>query len=221
MERRLGQFYNRYSPQDYMESNSMQFANNNYKNVYTPSANEQLSVKQENDIEYEEIVKYITVSSRDRDTTTYPSVSRYVVQFATEVKNITSIELIQAMIPDKNNVLEEPYLLLKIEELEDVMISNDRHVSDSFAILQLAAPTTPGGFIMIDKRIHEHTVKYYRTPKASLNRMTITITDAYGTQFDFGSDSPDPPIKNLQNTFVFRVVTLEKKMNKLNQRTVY
>ena len=112
-------------------------------------------------------------------------------------------------------------MLLKIEELEDVMISNDRHISDSFAILQLAQPTTPGGFIMIDKRIHENTVKYFRAPKASLNKMTVSVTDAYGTPFDFGSDSPSPPIKSLQNTFVFKVIILEKKRNVLEHRNVF
>jgi hypothetical protein len=178
-------------------------------------------VQQENNIEYEEVVKYFTISSKDRDVSIYPNVSRYSVNLETEIKNIISIELIQAMIPDKNDVLEEPYLLLKIDELDEVMMSNDRHISDAFAILQLASPTTPGGFIMIDKRIHEQTIKFFRTPKASLNKLTVTITDAYGTPFDFGADTPSPPVKALQNTFVFRVILLEKKRNMLEHRNVY
>lgn len=218
---RIGEHYNRYSKPNYIESNLRRYENNSFNNVYNPAYNQALSVQQENKIEYEEVVKYLTISSKDRDVNIYPTVSRYSVNFQSELKNIVSIELIQGMIPDKNDVLDEPYLLLKIEELEDVMISNDRNISDSFAILQLAAPTTTGGFIMIDKRIHEHTVKYFRTPKASLNKMTVTITDAYGTPFDFGTDSPDPPIKNLQNTFVFRVVILEKKRSILEHRNVY
>ena len=218
---RLGEHYNRYSRPNYLESNIRNYESNSYSNAYNPTFNQQLSVQQESKVEYEEVVKYITISSKDRDVDIYPSVSRYSVAFNTELKNIISIELVQAMIPDKNDVLEEPYLLLKIEELEDVMISNDRNISDSFAILQLAPPTTTGGFIMIDKRIHENTVKYFRIPKASLNKMTVTISDAYGTPFDFGSDSPSPPIKALQNTFVFRVVILEKKRNVLEHRNVF
>lgn len=218
---RLGEHYRRYSNLNYLESNAKKYENNNYNNAYTPSFNQPLSVQQENNIEYEEVVKYLTISSKDRDVNIYPNVSRYSISLQTELKNLVSIELIQAIIPDKNDVLDEPYLLLKIEELEDVMISNDRNVSDSFAILQLATPTTTGGFIMIDKRIHENTIKYFRTPKASLNKLTVTITDAYGTPFNFGSDSPDPPVKNLQNTFVFKVVILEKKRNVLEHRNVY
>lgn len=218
---RLGEHYNRYTRPNYLESNLKKYDNNTYTNVYNPNYNQPLSVQQEEKIEYEEVVKYLTISSKDRDVTIYPNVSRYSINLNTELKNIVSIELIQAMIPDKNSVLEEPYLLLKIDELDEVMISNDRNISDSFAMLQLAAPTTTGGFIMIDKRIHEHTVKYFRTPKASLNKLTVTITDAYGTPFNFGEDTPDPPIKNLQNTFVFRVIILEKKRSLLEHRNVY
>jgi hypothetical protein len=221
MENRLGEYYKRYTPQNYLESNSEKFSQNRYSNVYQPSANAQLSVQQEPKIEYEVVTKYVTISSKDRDTSIYPSVSRYVVNFPTEIRNIISVELIQGMIPDKNSVLEEPYLLLKIDELDEVMVSSDRNISDAFAILQLACPTTPGGFIMVDRRIHEHTIKYYRIPKAALTKMTVTITDAYGTPFDFGNDSPDPPVKVLQNTFVFKISTLEKKIDQLNNRSVY
>lgn len=218
---RLGEHYMRYTRPNYLESNSRVYDNNSYTNVYNSSYNQPLSVQQENKIEYEEVVKYLTISSKDRDVNIYPTPSRYSINLQNEIKNIVSIELIQAIIPDKNSVLTEPYLLLKIDELDEVMMSNDRNISDSFAILQLAPPTTSGGFIMIDKRIHEHTVKYFRTPKASLNKLTITVTDAYGTPFDFGTDAPEPPVKNLQNTFVFRVIVLEKKRNVLEHRNVY
>jgi hypothetical protein len=218
---RLGEHYNRYNPSNYLQSNIRTYDNNSYTNAYSSSYNKPLSVQQETQIEYEEVVKYISISSKDRDVNIYPSVSRYSINFHTELKNIISIELVQGMIPDKNNVLDEPYLLLKIDELDEVVISNDRNISDSFAILQLAEPTKTGGFIMIDKRIHEHTIKYFRTPKAALNKMTVTITDAYGTPFNFGNDSPDPPVKNLQNTFVFRAVVLEKKRNVLEHRNVF
>jgi hypothetical protein len=194
---------------------------NNFQNVYTPQFNEQYSVKQEKDIRYEEVYYYLAVSSKDRNTTDYPDVNKYTINLPKEYKNISSIELIQAIIPDQNQVTKEPYLLLKIDELEDVMASTDRNISDAFAILQLAPPTTsPHGFIQIDKRIHENTVKYYRIPKASLTRMTISITDYLGALFDFGNDST-PIDKKLQNTFVFKITCLEKTRSELNHRNVF
>lgn len=215
MSRRLGEHYKRYDNRPISEYNSNNFYDNNVNSAYTSDG---LSVKQEAKIEYTRIENYLSVSSRERNTTSYPNVNRYTITLAKELRNISEIELIQCIIPNTNNVTNQPYLLLKIEELEDVMISNDRNISDAFAILQMATPV--GSFIPMDKRIHENTVKTFLTPKASLSKLSITITDPFGTPFDFGTDST--PINNLlQNTFVFRVVTVEKSRAELNHRNVY
>jgi hypothetical protein len=219
---RLGSHYNRYAPQTFTEANGHEFRNNNYGDVYQPHANEQLSVtNNEANIEYTKVCNYVTVSSRDRNVSRHPDVSHYTVQFPSELRNVHSIQLIQAIIPDKNNVTLEPYLLLKIDEIEDVMMAQDKNVSDSFAILQLAPATVPGSFIQLDKRIHEHTIKVYKTPKAGLTQLTINVLDVDGNRFDFGCDPSDPLNKSTQNTFVFRVVCLEKKRTALSQRNVF
>ena len=86
-------------------------------------------------------------------------------------------------------------------------------------MLQLASPTTTGGFIQIDKRIHENTIKYFRTPKASLSKMTISITRFNGELFDFGVETGLDI--GVNNTFVFKIVCFEKAVNTLNHRNVY
>lgn len=216
---RLGAHYNRYDSPAFLPASSFVFNRNDIAQAFS-NDNIGLSVTSEPNIQYETMTHYLVVSSRDRDVSVYPSVSQYTIHLQNEFKNITSMELIQAIIPDKNSVSAEPYLLLKIEELEEVMASNDRNISDSFAILQMASPTTTGGFIQIDKRIHENVVAYFPTPKSALSKLTIRITDLSGTLFDFGNDSP-APLKSLQNTFVFKIETLEKKRNVLNHRNVF
>lgn len=216
---RLGAHYNRYDPPAFVPLSSFVFNRNDISQAFA-NDNIGLSVSSEPNIEYETVTHYLVVSSRDRDVSVYPSVSQYTIHLQNEFKNITSMELIQAIIPDKNSVTSEPYLLLKIEELEEVMSSNDRNVSDAFAILQLAAPITTGGFIHVDKRIHENVVAYFSTPKSTLSKLTVKITDLNGTPFNFGNDSP-PPLKSLQNTFVFKIETLEKKRSVLNHRNVF
>lgn len=218
---RLGEHYNRYSENIFLESNRNQFSNQNYDLVYTKDSNSQYSVSQEPDLQYEKKVHYLSISSKDRDVVAYPNVNHYSVKFPNEFKNIHSIELVQAIIPDQNDVQDEPYLLLKIDEIQDVMVSNDKNISNSFAILQLAAPPKANTFIQIDRRIHEYTVKCYDTPKAYLSKMTITILNSSGIPFDFGTDTPSPPNKTYQNTFIFKIVTLEKRRNVLNHRNVY
>jgi hypothetical protein len=218
---RLGAHYNRYDPPAFVPASSVRFNGNDYTTAFSNDPDKVgFSVSQEPNIEYETITHYLVVSSRDRDTTAYPSPSQYTIHLQNDFKNITSMELIQATIPDKNSVTAEPYLLLKIDELEEVMHSNDRNMSDAFAILQMAPPVTTGGFIHIDKRIHENVVAYFGTPKSSLSKLSINITDLAGTSFNFGNDSP-APLKALQNTFVFKIETLEKKRNVLNHRNVF
>lgn len=221
MSDRLSEHYNRYSNSNFSEYNYNQFNQQNYNQVYNTDSNTPYSISQEPDIEYDQHVHYLTISSKDRDVTAYPNVNQYVVNFPNEFKNIYSIELIQAIIPDQNNVQNEPYLLLKIDEIQDVMVSNDKNIANSFAILQLAPPTKANTFIQIDRRIHEYTVKYYHTPKAYLSKMSVTILGSDGIPFNFGTDTPSPPNKTYQNTFIFKIVTLEKKRKVLNHRNVY
>jgi hypothetical protein len=192
---------------------------NDYKKAYSQEHNNSLSVVQESGIEYEKKCNYLVISSKDRDITNYPKSNHYVVNLENEYKNISSVTLVQAIIPDKNNVTNEPYLLLKINELDNVMDSNDRNISDAFAIIQLTPPTVSGTFIQNDSRIHESTVLHYKTHKASLSKITISITDAEGLPFDFGGDSSTA--KAYQNTFVFKIVTVEKNRKVLQNRNVY
>jgi hypothetical protein len=214
---------NRYSRQFTSDWSTNNWNTNNYNDVYSDSYNTKHSLSNESNVEYEENTHYVSVSSKDRDRSIYPSVSNYIIDLPNEFKNIYSIELIQAIIPAKNNADEEPYLLLNIGEISDVVLSNDKNISDSFAILQPNTPIKAGGFMQIDKRIHENTVKYYKTPKANLSRMTIKILDSLGDVFNFGTDTVPPNVfdKTLQNTFIFKIITLEKRRKELNHRNVF
>ncbi len=209
----------RYTVPTVSESNFKDFEKNNYQTVFDKEKKNGLSIQQEPTIEYNKIEYYLTISSKDRDIVNYPSCSNYITHLAKEFKNIHSIELIQCIIPDKNNVLHEPFLLLKIQELEDVMISNDIHMSNAFAILQLTSAVSTGYFINTNHHVHENTVKYFITPKHSLNKMTVSITDTDGNIFDFGGSGSTS--KEYQNTFIFRIICLEKSTNVLQHRNVY
>jgi len=223
MSNRLGEHYERYSRNNYSQSNTNDWTTNNYNDVYSDSYNTKYSLSNESNVEYEENTHYLSISSKDRDRNIYPNVNNYTIELPNEFKNIYSVELIQAIIPATNDADEEPYLLLNISEISDVVLSNDKNISDSFAILQPTIPTKAGGFMQIDKRIHENTVKYYKTPKANLSRMSIRILDSLGDVFDFGTDTSIPNIMNktLQNTFIFKIITLEKRRKELNHRNVF
>ncbi len=216
MSNRLGQHYNRYEKHSYSEYNKHAF-----DNLKISSGDDiQLSLLHENDISYMERTDYIVVSSKDRDINNYPSPSHYVVKLPSDFKNVHRIEVVNGVFPDKNNVTREPYLLLKIDELENVMVSNNPQIANSFALLHMAAPIAPGYFINVDKKTFEHVVLNFKTPKASLSKLTLSITDCNGDLFNFGDDSGGP-LKELQNMFVLKIVTLEKSRDSLNMRNVF
>lgn len=216
---RLGEHYNRYSRINTDESNKTNYASNDFKDAFSSNFNKQLSVSNEPDITYTEYENYLVVSSGDRDVNLYPKSNNFMINLDEEYRNISRIELIQAIVPDKNNVTSEPYLLLKIKELDNTMQSNNKAVFESFAILQVCSPTVSGSFLQMDKRIYENTILNYKTPKATLSKLTITINDANGIPFEFGGDGTTN--KAYQSLFVFRVVTLETNRQSINTRNLY
>ena len=216
---RLGQHYQRYNTLNTDESNKYQFTSNDYTNVFSNNTNQQLSIQQEPNAVYDKNEHYLIVSSEDRDVSAYPSSSNFVLNLDKEYRNITCIELIQAIVPDKNNITSEPYLLLKINELENTMDSCNKQISESFAILQICNPTVTGSFLQMDKRIYENVILNYQIPKANLAKLSIKITDSQGNIFEFGGSGTTT--KDYQCLFVFRITTLDTSRKSLNNRTVY
>jgi hypothetical protein len=216
-DNRLGEHYNRYANGTPSAVNSNNFKNNNYTTVF---ASDQLSVSHEPGISYVEKDYFLVVSSKDRDPSIYQNPNSFRITLPNVYRNICSIELIQCILPHKNNILLEPYITLTVNELEDIMESNDTNLSDSFAILMLAPPNVDGGFISVDNRIHENTVLKFPTPKANLSTMTIKLTDFNGALFNF-LNIPGTIDKPYESTFIFKITQLEKNTNELNLRNVF
>lgn len=206
---------NRYNKFDVKQQNFNSFEQQMYNTVLQNSQNLSLNEK----IEYEDETHFLVISSADRDLTMHPSSNRFTLELTEDYKNIFSVELIQAIIPDRNQVTQEPYLLLKIDELERTMKSNNKHISNAFAILQPAKPTVADHFIQLDKRIAENVILYYKTPKASLSKLTVTVTDFLGQPFDFGGDNTLD--KEHQITFVLKIVCRIKSRGDIGTRSVF
>ncbi len=163
---------------------------------------------------------FLVVSSKDRDVTKYPSSSNFVIGLNNPFKSIYKIELLHATLPDKNSISSEPYLVLNIDELtSNTISSNDTVIEKSFAILYPVIPVTSGSFMQLDSKVFEHTgVEYTITPKASLSKISIKITDNDGNIFSFGGDNT--LTKDYQCTFIFQITTLEVPTTKLDVQIV-
>ena len=141
MSQRLGQHYQRYDRSTVEEYNKFNLDNLNIDKDAPRNSDKNykpLSVVNESDITYIKRTDYIVVTSNERDISVYPNPSKYVINLPSEFRNISCIEIVNGVIPDKNNVKNEPYLLLHIDELQDVMVSTNKPIADAFAILHMA-----------------------------------------------------------------------------------
>ena len=135
-----------------------------------------------------QIEQIVILSSRDRNASLFPSTSRYQVQIP-PIRNIRAVEFVGGIVPDKNSVTSEPYLILCIDELQhENLIATNRHLEKSFAILMLSPAVLSNAFINIDTSLTEKTIFQTNTSGITLNKLTITIQKSTGETFDFGGD---------------------------------
>lgn len=203
-KQRLGEHYERYIKTNY---NAFDSYNNENDLQQVFNNTKSLSIRQEPNVIYEQKVEYICINSNERDISAYPNSNNFSVKLNETFKNIYSIELIDATVPDKNNIEQQPYLLLQVDQIQDTINSTNSALASSFAILKLLPAITPGFFISMDRSSWEKTPKIYKDSKASLSRMTISIKKPDGTLFDFVQDTPVNPL--YQCLFTFKITMRE------------
>ena len=190
---------------------------------------------------YIEKVHYININSVDRDWTINNAESRYKFQvkfnqnseyegsatIAHMYRNIVSVELVSAIMPMDSHIEKfdtriymglsrYPYLLLRIDELDNVFRGTNNWVDKAFSTLLFdkafhtntlssdyisgtntsIVNSTPKqgfhteylrGFMKYNPAYFEKK-KFYNNPLANLNRMSITITDPRGNFINVQKD---------------------------------
>ena len=155
--------------------------------------------------------RYIALSSSYRDHQVYPNSNEFKINFEV-IKNVVEVEMISAIIANQNSVLNEPFLVIEIEELQSNIIFTRDNINQAFALLPLKSATQIGaGYILPELGQNFKTILRFKTPVSSISCFTIRIKDIDGNLFDFGTDStfPTPVLKALQNTFMFKIKTVE------------
>lgn len=142
---------------------------------------------------------YLNIDSRFRDVNTYPKVNSYKIQIPT-IKNVKIVKMISIILPNKNNVLNEGYLVMKIDEINGIQTNDNK--GEAFSILHLKQPTS-GGFIMAELGCSLNTATVFKIP-TNLNTLTISFYTPDGTLFDFGE--PDGNVSSeYQNSFILEI----------------
>lgn len=185
------------------------------------SGNSGLTATENPNVKYTtEFSKYLQICSNDRDTDVYPETNNFKLCFE-RIKNVVEIELVSAIFPNQNSVLDEPYLIIEIDELPSNIEFSCQNVKKAFAMLPMKKPNKDtASFIVPELGQNYKTTMKFKTPLASLASLTISIKDLNGNLFNFGSDSA-PPTKSLQTTFMFRVSHIEADMSPIQTRALF
>ena len=202
--------------------------NGNFPEVYTNVSNR--SLIHEPVMDYTVYDHYISISSNNRDATSYPLHYDYRINLDYPIKNVRKIEMISAILPNQGaasssgNILNESHLIIDIDEINYIEFPNNTgSVSGlkGFSILPLKNPTkTTGGFINPELGCIYHKSKVFKTPMANLNHFSIKIRNYQGVLYDFGQANGSTD-KEYQNHFVFKITSEEVNRNMLNHRNVY
>lgn len=169
------------------------------------------------DIEYSHIVSYLHLNSSDRDVVAYPSVSEYRIDSEEKFRNISSIELVASSIANQGSPLSNPYMVLRIDGLNHINFSN-RNTNSGFAVMYLKQTTGP--HVYSELGVLQRNVLNFKTPLASLSSIKLSIVGPDGSLFNFGEPSGDVT-PAFSNSFMLRIVTLEKSFKSLNKRAVF
>lgn len=148
--------------------------------------------------------RYLIVDSNSRDISKYPQPNYYRITFD-PIYLIKSIKIVAGTMPDVNNITDEPYLIINLDEFNNLESSNT-NVHNAFTLLQLQPAVVAGKFINTENTISNATTKYFNPPLEKLSQLTLSIRDLDNILFDFGDDSGGPD-KSLQNFFLFEIVT--------------
>jgi len=166
---------------------------------------------------------YVTIDSIDRDRSVWPLSSRFEVKFAglpdfagatigRGFKNVSSVELVSAVYPNTNYILNEPCIYIAFDEFEGAYDGTNAAGANAFA--KLLPSTALGGFVQSygDSGSAGHPQrKVSWASGVRLDKLTVSLKTSRNTVFNFGADY-DPSVEAnpaLQISITLKVTVVE------------
>lgn len=200
-------------------------SNDSFSSTFTKDyfpTNNQLSVQQEKCMTYKKKISYLAINSKDRDTSLYPQPQSYTINLDGDVgmvyKNVVSVRLISGTVPDINNVRDEPFLILDIDELANAYTryrGTNNVFANMFDMVRFVDKQTLNKFVYIT----EGPLVEYFPPIAKLSKLTIKFLDQEGNTFSWGDDTTLALFR--QNSLVFEITEMIANVDKLGTRGVF
>ena len=155
----------------------------------------------------------LSVYSGDRDITAFNSPNNYTIRFLDTVgetfKNIVSIKLVSAVLPNVNSLMTEPFLIMNIKEFSYGMSGTNSALKNSSSILQFEAPIIGRNFVDVKTDLNKSVFNDYERPIGEISKLTIEFKKITGALFNFGTDAAPNPNHAIQHLLEFEIVTRE------------
>lgn len=189
------------------------------------NSNNQLFHNKIPQVKQEEFIRkrsYILINSKDRDVARDIQPESYTINFLDSMgcifKNVESVRLISGTVPDVNNVRDEPFLLLDINELNgsySKIYSSDNQVTNIFDVVRFSNNLTSSKFVYLQPGISN----FYKPTLAKLTKLTIRFRKQDGSLFSWGDDTVFNDVR--QNSLMFEVTELIHNTYMINERLTY
>lgn len=164
---------------------------------------------------------YVSIDSRNRNRALWPSSSRFEVRFEPHAsyegatihrafKNVESIEVVEVIYPNTNNVLDQMYLLLAIPELDGNIECSDGSLNRPLA--KLVPSYTIGNYVVCKYTDDDSRPrKEFQSPGGRIDKMTLEFRSYDNTIFSFGTDAIEPSNPNplLQVSVTLKVTVVQ------------
>ena len=162
---------------------------------------------------------YVTIDSLNRDRTLWPDSGNFQVKMQPEhsfngatinraFKNVRSIEVMNVVYPNVNNVTDQMYLFLCFPEIEGVFESTN-YIGNK-ALAKLIPSTLVGNYISIHFDKGERPKRYYPFHGVRIDKLTIQFRKNNGELFVFGPDNGQNPNPLLQTSITLRIIVRDK-----------
>lgn len=168
--------------------------------------------------------EYFVIYSGDRDRESGETQTRFSYRLPSQIKNVKQIRLVYCTYPNTNNVLLEPYLVLRLENLSSgKTIHSNNKVTDG-ALALIIPDTTIANFIHADTSdIQPRELILRDSNLINVHKLDIAIKTVDDAFFDFGTDTvpPNAPDKALQLSIGIEIQYYEAPSGNLNMTPVF
>ena len=182
---------------------------------------QQRSLINEPNIDYEDTVYYLNVNSGDR-TTQYPLQYDFSLKLNDIYKNVKCVELISVIFPNSSGITTEPYLVIDIVELNTIDFTSQTNNFRGFGVCPLKNPNQGAGngnFMLTENGCAFKTSSVYKTPK-ELSRLTIKVRDSTGAIYNFSNPNGSTD-KSQQFAFILKITCKDVSRKSLQTRNTY